>query len=99
MHVDHINGNGLDNRRTNLRPATSAENARNRRSQRGSSSPYKGVSWIRSRRNWRANLRVGDRLIHLGSYTDPADAARAYDAAALKYFGEFARLNFPEDPR
>lgn len=99
--VDHRNGNGLDNRRSNLRAATRTQNSQNsakRHSTNGTPppSPYKGVSISRSKRNpWRARIKVERQEIILGYYKTQEEAARAYDAAALKYFGEFARLNFP----
>ena len=91
--VDHINGDGLDNRRSNLRLATHAQNMRNRREQTNNSSGFRGVS--RHNRRWRASISVGNKDRHLGYYDDPIEAARAYDAAALELSGEFARLNFP----
>ncbi|MEQ8785128.1 MAG: HNH endonuclease [Pirellulaceae bacterium] len=93
-HVDHINGNGLDCRRENLRICTNAENRRNTRSRRGSS-PFKGVSINRKngQRVWHAAISVNDKTISLGSYYTEAEAARAYNAAAFQYYGEFACLN------
>jgi hypothetical protein len=93
--VDHINGDGLDNRRVNLRPASTAQNARNRGRQANNTSGFKGV-YIRGSR-WRAMIQVDGRLIHLGSHSDPESAARAYDSAASQHFGEFAHLNFPRE--
>lgn len=100
--VDHINHNGLDNRRENLRAATHAENmrhARKRRTHKGvpCSSLFKGVA--RSKTRWQAQITVDKRGINLGRYVEEVDAARAYDLAALQYFGEFAVLNFPEEHR
>lgn len=91
--TDHANGDGLDNRRANLRRATHAENMRNRRGV-SSLSPYKGVGWHKSQ--WRAYIKVGGRFVSLGNHATEADAARAYDAAALEHFGSFARVNFPQ---
>lgn len=93
LEVDHINGNGLDNRRQNLRLATRAQNAANRPIPPGR---YRGVTPIKGRPKFVANIRVNFKQIYLGEHSTPEDAARAYDAAALKHFGEFARLNFPE---
>jgi hypothetical protein len=94
--VDHRNGDGLDNRRANLRPATKAENAANSRKQRGRTSPYKGVTWHKQRGRWQVQITVSGRTIYLGLFDDPAEGARAYDAAAREHFGAFARPNFPE---
>ena len=92
--VDHINGDGLDNRRANLRAATPAQNGMNRTIGRNNTSGYKGV--VRNRANWRARLETGGRIIQLGTFGTREEAARAYDAAAVEHFGEFALLNFPQ---
>lgn len=95
--VDHINGDRLDNRRANLRFATSAENARNMRAQYGRASPYKGVARSISRvRPWRAYIYLNLKQVFLGGYATPEEAARAYDAAARLNWGEHAALNFAE---
>lgn len=94
MQVDHINGDGLDNRRANLRLCTFAENRRNSRAL-GGHSRFKGVS--RKNGKWCAQIRVAERQVHLGYFRVEAAAAAAYDAAAREHFGEFARLNFPKE--
>jgi hypothetical protein len=86
--VDHINGDTLDNRRSNLRFATKAENSRNARI-KGGSSRFKGVSF----NGWAAHIRVDGKLKHLGRFATEEEAARAYNEAAIRHFGEFARLN------
>ena len=91
IEVDHENGNGLDNRRSNLRLATRTEQLWNTRRRSDNTSGYKGVSSFRER--WRAEITVNGRRVHLGLFDDPADAGHAYDAAALEYFGEFACTN------
>ncbi len=94
METDHINGNGLDNRRSNLRICTKAQNQMNRNS-RHHSSGFKGV-YRRSEHRWAARIQVHGDRIHLGVFRDPTLAAIAYDEAAMKYFGEFASPNFPD---
>jgi hypothetical protein len=97
--ADHANGDGLDNRRQNLREATSRENAMNRRLRSDSGSGYKGVSWSSSQQMWRAYVHANGRTISLGSYENAAEAGRAYDVGARHFFGQFAALNFPgEEP-
>ena len=97
--VDHVNGDGLDNRRANLRLASRSQNLANRGKQRGTySSRYKGVTWLADCRRWKAYVGIRGRTMHLGLFTDERQAALAYDRAALDAFGEFARLNFPEVP-
>lgn len=94
MQVDHINGDGRDNRRSNLRLATNAENCRNRQLPSVNTSGYKGVVFKSEFGKWRATIGVNSSRIHLGYFESPIEAARAYDEAARKYFGEFARTNF-----
>lgn len=97
--TDHINGNGLDNRRANLRTASRSQNSANTWKPRragGCSSKYKGVSWRKGRGKWAAYIQVNGKTTNLGSFASEADAARAYDIAALAAWGQFARLNFPE---
>lgn len=89
---DHINGNKLDNRRSNLRLATRSENEANKPYSRGRSK-YKGVSWRKDRDRWRATIQVDGKQIALGLFKKEQDAARAYNKAALDFFGEFATLN------
>lgn len=96
LGVDHRNGNGLDNRRQNLRLATGSQQGANRRPYPGGSSQYKGVSWHKSQGNWRAVIKVNRRSRHLGGFATEEEAARAYDEAAVAAFGEFAYLNFPD---
>jgi hypothetical protein len=91
--TDHSNGDGLDNRRSNLRRATKAQNGRNRKLNSNSTSGYKGVSWNKGRQRWSAQIRVDGKQIYLGLFTDPAEAASVYDEAAVRYHGEYARTN------
>lgn len=97
--IDHVDGDGLNNRRKNLREASYLENSRNSYGRRDhSKSGFKGVGWIKTTRKWRAQIReAGGRMRYLGYFVDPVEAAKAYDTAALVHFGEFARLNFPDE--
>lgn len=96
-YVDHRDGNGLNNRRSNLRQATHAQNMANKRLYRNNTSGFKGVMRNSGKgRPWSASIKVNKRSFRLGNHDTPEEAARAYDQAARRWFGEFARLNFPE---
>lgn len=92
-HVDHINGDVLDNRKSNLRICSNKENSRNTAQHKDNMSGYKGVSWDKVRQKWIAQIGVDYKSYNLGGYEHIKDAAHAYNAAAVKYFGDFARLN------
>ena len=92
--VDHHNCDSLDNRRDNLRVVTQAVNMRNRRKRKNTSSRYIGVHFDKQRNKWSVHIRYNGKKIWLGRFVNEIDAAKAYDAAAKKYYGEFARLNF-----
>jgi len=93
MQVDHINGKGLDNRRSNLRLCSHAENQHNRRPQTGGTSAFKGVRWHKAAAKWVASISINGESKHLGSFSSEQDAAKAYDLAAAANFGEYARHN------
>lgn len=94
MVVDHINGNGLDCRKSNMRVCTQEENTRNSVSMSQTSSVYKGVSLVKDKNRWVANIGYRGTKIHLGVFNTEIEAAKAYDEAAKKYHKDFARLNF-----
>ncbi len=94
LEVDHINRNGLDNRRSNLRLASHSQNAANTRLlRRRNSSGLRGVSWSKFARKWRAQLQFEGRHYHLGYFTTKEAAAAAYNAQAVELFGDFAVVN------
>lgn len=95
LRVDHRDGDGLNNQRYNLRPATNQQNLWGfQRKRPGATSKFRGVSWESRRLTWHARLKISGKSIHLGYFDDETDAACAYDTAAIKYFGEFASPNF-----
>lgn len=92
--VDHLNADGLDNQRSNLRRCSHQENTARRRKLKPSTSAYKGVT--KGGYRWRAQLFPRGKHIDLGYFKDEVEAAKAYDAEARKHYGEFALLNFPD---
>lgn len=97
MSVDHVNGDGLDNRQANLRICNQSQNTSNSSRKKTPASGFRGV-WLDSHggkdRPWRAKITVNRRNVHLGSFATAEEAAHAYDRAARLHFGEFARTNF-----
>lgn len=91
MHVDHIDGDGLNNRRANLRLATNAENCRNARLSKASTSGFKGVSWSKAHCKWQAQIAPPGGRKHLGYFECPEAAHAVYAKAAVQFFGQFAR--------
>ena len=97
MVADHINHDGMDNRRANLKAATHSQNMYNRKKCSGSTqSKYKGIYRRKKVRKWRASITCNKKRIDLGYYRDEIEPAKAYDRAAIKYHGQFACLNFPD---
>jgi hypothetical protein len=97
MVVDHINGNGFDNTRANMRNVTRRENMHNLGKHAGTASIYKGVVRGKRQGTWYAKLAWGDTRSQAGPFEDEAEAARAYDRMAVEVFGEIVRLNFPDE--
>lgn len=95
--ADHINRKKLDDRRHNLRTATRAENARNRRKLEGTTSRFIGPHWHKHVKKWQVDIECNGVRFHVGYFENEEEAARAYDAAAKQYHGEFASLNFPNE--
>jgi hypothetical protein len=93
---DHVNGDGLDNRRCNLRVATRSQNQANSQKRTGTSSKFKGVSWDSTWKRWVARLQVKGKMIRIGRFASEESAAMAYNDTARKYFGPYARPNSTE---
>lgn len=95
LRWDHADGDGLNNKKSNLRPATCSQNQANARKRKDNTSGFKGVSWHRRHKKWYACLSHQGKIRFLGLFEDAERAAQAYDSAAIELRGEFARPNFP----
>lgn len=91
--IDHKNGNGLDNRRNNLRITTQTFNRANSARRKDCTSIYKGVGWHKLHKKWRAQITAFGKRIHLGLFIQEQEAAIAYNKSAIQYYGEFAYIN------
>lgn len=91
--IDHVNGDGFDNRKVNLRIATQSQNMHNRKMGKNNTSGYKGVSWSEQAKKWRAMICHNRKPLSLGMFNSAREAAIAYNHAATELFGEFAKLN------
>lgn len=91
LDTDHVDGDGLNNVRTNLRFATRSQNNRNQRRHDRNTSGHKGVSWHKKDKRWRACIHVNNRYIHLGHFVNIEDAVAAYENASAELHGEFGR--------
>lgn len=92
LQVDHIDGNSLNNRRSNLRLCTQLQNNQNAPKNKRNTSGYKGVHWNIGEKKWVAHIRVNQKKVRLGSFGNVEDAAKAYAEASRKYHGEFGRI-------
>lgn len=95
--IDHINGNKLDNRRSNLRVCTHQQNCFNQKKRCTNTSGYIGVSKMKRVNRYEAYINLSGKKIYIGLYDTALEAAINRDIAALYYYGEFARLNFPKE--
>jgi hypothetical protein len=93
QEVDHINGNGLDNRRENLRVCTTAENVRNSSKRKDSTHQYKGTVFVKNRNRWRSRIQVNGKRYWSGYFKTEIEAAKRFDEMAKKYHGEYVKLN------
>lgn len=91
--VDHIDSNGLNNTRKNLRVCTKSQNAQNSRKRKGTSSRFVGVDYRRDIEKWQARVKSNNVRVHLGCFENEIQAASAYNAKAKELFGQYARLN------
>ena len=91
--IDHLDGNGLNNQRNNIRICTVSQNSMNRNKTVKNKSGFKGVIWWERNSTWKAEIRLNKKKIYLGYYENIIDAAKAYNDGAIKYHGEFANLN------
>lgn len=91
--IDHIDGDKLNNQKSNLRVANKSQNAANMVKKQKCTSRFKGVVWHKKAKKWMSRIVVNYKGIYLGIYNSEIEAAEAYNDAALKHFGEFARLN------
>ena len=95
QQIDHRDGNGLNNQKSNLRFCTRSQNHMNE-GPRGGTSKFKGVSWHKRIKKWTCQIKSSQRQRHIGYFDNEIEAAKAYDRAAIELFGEFARPNFPK---
>jgi len=94
LHIDHINRNGLNNQKENLRVCTRTQNNGNRRISKHNTSNIKGVSWHKTSKKWRGTICIKNKNIHLGYFSNKYDAKDAHEKEAKEYFGEFIQMAY-----
>ena len=92
MEIDHIDGDGLNNQKSNLRICTHSENIKNRTKSKNNKSGFKGVCWNKEKKKWKVYISSNKKLFHLGYFLDKEEAYKAYCDACLKYHGEFSKF-------
>lgn len=103
-YLDHIDGDPLNNSINNLREATIRQNGMNRKKGKyydgkQTSSIYKGVVWHKRTKRWQVQIKIGDKMEYFGSFAHEIEAAKAYNSVAIKYYGEFARINIIDEQK
>ncbi len=93
---DHINHDGLDNRRCNIRKVSNQQNGMNRLKNKGCSCMFKGVCYYKQTKKWKAQIMIDGNPTHLGYFNTSLEGAFAYDKKAKELFGDYAYLNFPD---
>lgn len=93
--ADHIDHNGLNNRRSNLRITTTRENSWNTNKHKNCTSKFKGVAWNREKSKWQVRICINGKEKHLGWFHNEIEGANLYDFVAIQFFGPFAKVNFP----
>lgn len=91
--IDHIDHDGLNNQKSNLRFCTASENCMNKRKRENCVSIYKGICFHKQHKKWLAHIKINRKDNHLGYFSSEIEAAKAYNAKAIELFGEFANLN------
>lgn len=94
--IDHIDGDGLNNRKSNLRFVTKNQNSMNCLPYKNTYSIYKGAHWHKTQNKWHSKIKKDGKNIYIGSFNDEIEAAKAYDLKAKELFGEYAKLNFSD---
>jgi len=97
--IDHVDRDGLNNKKSNLRPCTQSQNAKNRSMLKNNTSGLRGVHYDKKRKKWIAQIEKDEKGIYLGGFIDKEDAGRAVDKKSKELYGEFVILNFPEEKK